>query len=46
MTTFEAWSPWVAAPDPLHAPLSGARRADEVIIGGGYVRLNTALNLR
>lgn len=46
MTTFEAWSPWVAAPDPLHASLSGAQRADVVIIGGGYVGLNTALNLR
>ncbi|MDA8776030.1 hypothetical protein N9Y79_03300 [Alphaproteobacteria bacterium] len=28
MPKFEEWSPWVARPDPLHAPLTGAHKAD------------------
>lgn len=35
MPKFEEWSPWVARPNPLHAPLTGAHKADIVIIGGG-----------
>ena len=46
MPKFEEWSPWVARPDPLHAPLTGAHKADIVIIGGGYTGLNCALTLR
>jgi len=46
MPKFEEWSPWVARPNPLHAPLTGAHKADIVIIGGGYTGLNCALALR
>lgn len=28
MAEFEEWSPWVARPDPLHAPMQGAQQAD------------------
>ena len=46
MAKFEEWSPWVAAPEKLHAPLAGDARADICIIGGGYTGLTCALALR
>ena len=46
MAQFDEWSPWVAAPQTLHAPLSGEAKADIVIIGGGYTGLTCALALR
>lgn len=39
-------SPWVARPAQPCAPLTGAVRADVVIIGGGFTGLSTALSLR
>ena len=43
--TARAVSPWLDGQDPAGGPLAGDRRADVVVVGGGFTGLWTALHL-